>query len=60
MEREDLTKHTLNLYSGDYLKIQELWPDIGAARVIRQIIRQFLEKLETTPAHIDIDLNVKL
>ena len=44
--KEDLTKHTLNIYSGDYAKIQAWWPEIGAAAVIRRIIRQFVEKVE--------------
>lgn len=43
---EELTKHTLNLYKGDYDKLAELYPDVGAAPVIRRIIRKYLESLE--------------
>lgn len=39
---EDLQKHTLHLYSGDFREIQERFPDVGAAVVIRKIVRQFL------------------
>ena len=45
--KEDLSKHTLNIYTGDYAKIQAWWPEIGAATVIRRIIRQFIEKVES-------------
>lgn len=44
---EELTKHTLNLFKGDYEKLAELYPDVGAAPVIRRIIRKYLESLET-------------
>ena len=45
-DKEELTKHTLNIYAGDYAKIASWWPEIGAAAVIRRIIRQFVEKVE--------------
>lgn len=47
MPDEELTKHTLNLFKGDYEKLAELYPDLGAAPVIRRIIRKYLESLET-------------
>lgn len=43
---EDLTKHTLNLFRGDYEKLAELYPDVGAAPVIRRIIRNYLKSLD--------------
>jgi len=42
---EELQKHTLNLYAGDYEEIQSLYPDVGAAVVIRRLIRQFLDQI---------------
>jgi hypothetical protein len=50
--REDLKihKHTLNLYAGDYAKIQELFPDIGAGVVIRKVIRNYVESIEAKTA----------
>lgn len=44
---EDLTKHTLMLYSGDYEKLRELYPDHGAAVIIRRIVRAHLRQIET-------------
>ena len=43
---EGITKHTLNLFEGDYARIQELFPDEGAALVIRRIVRRFLEQVD--------------
>ena len=48
-------KHTLNLYDGDYEVLQQCFPKLGAAAVIRDIIRKFIEKNElevSTPANI--------
>lgn len=39
-------KHTLNLYEGDYEILQQSFPRLGAAAVIRDIIRKFIEKNE--------------
>lgn len=43
---EELHKHTLNLFEGDYDKIASLYPDVGAAVVIRKIIRDFINRVE--------------
>lgn len=58
---EDLQKHTLNLYRGDYEKIQQLYPDLGAARAIRHIIRQFLDRCESEATNMPsapVDFNL--
>jgi hypothetical protein len=55
---EDLTKHTLFLRSGDFKRLQALYPDIGASVVIRKIVSNFLDK-DRTPvveAQLEIDL----
>jgi len=41
-----LVKHTLNLYEGDYRKLQDLYPDTGAGVIIRRIVRSFLNRVE--------------
>lgn len=46
MSKAELSKHTLNLFPGDYAKLQELYPDIGAATIIRRVIRRFIEQIE--------------
>lgn len=46
-------KHTLNLYEGDYEILQQSFPRLGGAAVIRDIIRKFIEKnaLEVQAPH---------
>lgn len=58
-DETDLQKHTLNLFSGDYARLQELYPDIGAGPVIRRLIRQFIQQAEQpgeSPAAPEINL----
>jgi len=43
---DQLTKHTLNLRKGDYERLRALFPDIGAAVIIRKIVSKFLDKTE--------------
>lgn len=45
-EKEPMRKHTLNLFDGDFDRLQRLYPDIGAAAIIRRLIRNHLEKTE--------------
>lgn len=47
---EELQKHTLMLYHGDYEELRALYPDVGAAVVIRRLIRQFLDQIKTNPS----------
>lgn len=62
-ETSELQKHTLNLYAGDYARIQELFPEVGAGIVIRRLVRNFLDKeglkssVADTPK-VEIDINV--
>lgn len=44
---ESLHKHTLNLYEGDYARLQSYYPEVGAGVVIRKIIRKHLEVLDS-------------
>lgn len=41
----ELKKHTLLLYDGDYQRVQDLYPDIGAAVIIRKLLRNYLDKV---------------
>jgi len=57
----ELTKHTLNLYAGQYEKLQELFPDIPASTMIRKILEDFIHRIEpkrTLPENLGVDLNV--
>ena len=46
MPKKELQKHTLNLFPGDYERLQALFPEVGAGPIIRSIIRNFVEKSE--------------
>jgi hypothetical protein len=51
--REDfaISKHTLNLYSGDYEELQRLYGTrIGAAKVIRSLVRDHLKEIREVAA----------
>lgn len=45
--KNELSKHTLNLYSGDYAHLRDLYPELGAGPVIRRLIRVYIEQTET-------------
>jgi hypothetical protein len=56
----ELQKHTLNLFPGDYAKLQQHYPDIGAATIIRRIVKRFVEQIEASgdSAPSDIDVSI--
>jgi hypothetical protein len=60
MSKADLSKHTLNLFPGDYAKLQDLYPDIGAATIIRRIVRKFLDQIEEKGEAVDAEITVEL
>lgn len=43
---QPLTKHTLNLYAGDYVRMMEVYNDAGASRVVRELVRQHLNRID--------------
>lgn len=49
-ESEDLVRVTLNLYERDYERLKELHPTIGAAKAIRQMVRNYLTRLDRQSA----------
>lgn len=40
-----LHKHTLLLFEGDYQALQDLYPEVGAAVIVRNLIRAHLKKV---------------
>lgn len=58
--KEELTKHTMNLFNGDYAKMQGFYPDIGAGAAIRRLVRSYIEQVEAgnaaTLPNVEIDL----
>jgi hypothetical protein len=45
-ETEPLQKHTLHLFEGDYQRLQNLYPELGAAIIIRRIVREHIKGIE--------------
>jgi hypothetical protein len=43
-----LQKVTLNLFEGDFSRLQDLHPDIGAGAVIRLIVRRHLDAVNSS------------
>lgn len=43
---EQLQKHTLLLYEGEYHRLQEYYPEMGAAIVVRKLVRKHLKELD--------------
>jgi aspartate/tyrosine/aromatic aminotransferase len=64
--REDhtLSKHTINLYAGDYPKLMALYSTrVGAAKVIRDLVHAHLKKIEESAAQrvpVVHDLDIEL
>ncbi len=49
---DDLQKHTLNFYAGDFDRIRALWPDQEPSVIIREFIHDMIEKHEAvSPSH---------
>lgn len=65
-EVEDLVRVTLNLYETDYQQMLALHPNIGAAKAIRQLVRNYLarvaesklRRMETLETEIDFDRDI--
>lgn len=61
MKDEDLTKHTLNLYTGDYEWFRSMYPDVGAGPVIRRIIRAYRNQVEASGvANLNAQVEIKI
>jgi hypothetical protein len=45
---DDTTKHTLHLRTGDYQRLRDMFPEVGAAFVIRRLVSQFLDSDKRT------------
>lgn len=57
----DLEKVTMNLFYGDWKKLQSFYPDTGASPIVRRLIRSFVEQIEAgTPVANICDVKVDL
>lgn len=44
--KEPLQKVTINLFVGDFQRLGELYPLVGATNVIRELVRTHLRKID--------------
>lgn len=57
--KHDLQKHTLHLYAGEYEELRDMFPDVGAAAVIRELVHGYLKQARSEaemPDNISIQL----
>lgn len=53
-EHEAVHKHTINLYEGDFQKLQDLYPELGAGIVVRKLVRKHLRSIEQNLTPINL------
>jgi hypothetical protein len=45
-EKEDFQKHTLHLFTGDFQRLGEIYPETGASAIIRKLVHAHLSKID--------------
>lgn len=62
MKRSEIPveKVTLNLFDGDAEKLRDLFPRQGASFMVRNLVRQFLRKVEEDTAQKSSPMNITL
>ena len=53
-----LQKHTLHLYEGDFDRLKDRYPEVGASVVIRKLVHKHLEAVSPEPdvSKIKVDI----
>jgi hypothetical protein len=52
-----ITRHHVSLYEGQYARLQNMHPDLGAAAVIRKLVDDFLRRHDTPqPVKLEVEL----
>lgn len=55
-----LQKVTLNLYEGEFDRLQELAPELGASHIVRELVHAHILRVESVkakPPRVDLDLS---
>lgn len=60
MKADELQKHTLNFYRGDFDRIRALWPDQEPSVIVREFIHDMLDKHEAIAPSQAPDIKVEL
>lgn len=47
---QDLQKHTVNLFTGDFDRLGVLFPEADKSDVLRRVLREFIAKCEANNA----------
>lgn len=60
---DELTRHAMFLFTGDFEKLKHLFPDVGAAYIVRHLVRNTIKKIEgeavtASPPVIPINLDL--
>lgn len=56
----ELVKVTLNLYADDWEKLAELQPKLGPSRAVRELVHNFVRKVEEEAAQRSVTPPVEL
>lgn len=56
-EGRDLQKHTLFLFAGEYDELNRLFPQVKAARVIRHLVHDLIERTKGQVPDVKVDLD---
>lgn len=54
-EVRPVRKHTLNLFEGDYEKLQSIYPDLGAGFIIRRLVSKHISQIEAAVPKVRLD-----
>ena len=56
-EDDELQKHTLHLFPGDYARLAELFPAVKPAKVIRHLVRDLIQRTAGEKPNIEINMD---
>lgn len=60
LEDRELQKVTMNLFRGDFERLQNLYPRSGAAKVVRLLVQSHIQTIDTKtgprPATMDLEI----
>lgn len=56
-KKEDLEKHTLNFFTGDFDRARLLYPDMDVGEIVREILHQHLDAEEAKRPPVRVPLS---
>jgi len=51
-----LEQKPIRLFAGDFARLNEMYPDLGATSVIRTLVRAHIKRVDAAVAPLDIEL----